>query len=93
MLSIGSLASCLDTDPDTLLSTAELSRVTWRRGTHGEILVDVDTVEGHHDSDDRFGTASRGFYVTQAWVYDDVTLPIPGTGGRRTRASTDSCVR
>ena len=54
MLSIGSLASHLDTDPDTLLSTAELSRVTWRRGAHdGEIIVDVDTVEDDREADDR----------------------------------------
>ena len=87
MLGIGSLASHLDTDPDTLLSTAELSRVTWRRGAYdGEIIVDVGTVEDDHAPDDH--SNPRGLYVTQVWVYDDVTLPIPGgaTRGRGTPA-------
>lgn len=83
MLSIGSLASHLDTDPNTLLSTAELSRVTWRRGAHdGEIIVDVDTVEDDHETDDRSSATTRGFYVSQAWVYDDVILPVHGTAAR-----------
>ncbi|PCH43580.1 hypothetical protein WOLCODRAFT_164557 [Wolfiporia cocos MD-104 SS10] len=46
MFSIRSLAAALDTDADTLLSAAELSRVRWRRGLHpGEIFVDVESVE------------------------------------------------
>lgn len=49
MLSIRSLAAQLSIpmDHDMLLSTAELSRVRWRRGKHDrELIVDIDTVEG-----------------------------------------------
>ena len=49
MLSIRSLAAqlSLSMDHDMVLSTAELSRVRWRRGKHDrELIVDVDTVEG-----------------------------------------------
>ena len=48
MLSIRSLASqlSLSVDLDTLFSTAELSRISWRRGVHDrELIVEVDTVE------------------------------------------------
>ena len=93
MLNLGSLAGHLDTDPDTLLSTAELSRITWRRGAHdGEIIVDIDTVEDELSLVNNSNPVSRGFYVTQAWVYDDVILPVPGTAvrDRRARPSADS---
>lgn len=49
MLSIRSLAAqlSLSIDHDMLLSTAELSRVRWRRGRHDrELIVEIDTVEG-----------------------------------------------
>ena len=49
MFSIRSLAAqlSLPMDHDMLLSTAELSRVRWRRGKHDrELIVDIDTVEG-----------------------------------------------
>ena len=48
MLSICSLAAqlSLSEDLDLLFSTAELSRVRWKRGTHDrELIVEVDTVE------------------------------------------------
>ncbi|KAF9226342.1 hypothetical protein BS17DRAFT_541916 [Gyrodon lividus] len=40
-LSIGSLAATAHVDPEWLLNHAELSRVRWRRGAEGEIVVDV----------------------------------------------------
>ncbi|KAH9923677.1 uncharacterized protein B0H18DRAFT_1014600 [Fomitopsis serialis] len=47
MLSIHSLASHLSMDLSMLLSTAELSRIRWKRGMHdGELIVEIDTVEG-----------------------------------------------
>lgn len=49
MLSIRSLAAqlSLSMDLDTLFSTAELSRIRWKRGEHDrELIVDVDAVEG-----------------------------------------------
>lgn len=49
MLSIRSLAAqlSLPMDLDTLFSTAELSRIRWKRGEHDrELIVEVDTVEG-----------------------------------------------
>ena len=47
-----------------------------------EIIVDVDTVEDNREADDRSSATTRGFYVTQAWVYDDVILPVHGTAAR-----------
>ena len=84
ILSIRSLASRLEVDPDTLLSTAELSRLQWKRGAYdGEIIVEIDTVEeDQYDTDDMAHNGrsiTPGFYTTEVGVYDDIPLPIPGT--------------
>ncbi|KZT73380.1 hypothetical protein DAEQUDRAFT_467273 [Daedalea quercina L-15889] len=84
ILSIRSLASQLDIDPETLLSTAELSRIQWRQGAHdGEIIVDINTVEDDPYDPDGVQNSGRsstpGFYITQVGVYDDITLPVPST--------------
>ncbi|TFY63696.1 hypothetical protein EVJ58_g3105 [Rhodofomes roseus] len=70
ILSIRSLASQLSIDPDTLLSTAELSRITWKRGAYdGEIVVEINTIEeDSYDMDEleHSGRSSTpGFYTTQ----------------------------
>lgn len=49
MLSVRTLAAEISPsmDLDELLSTAELSRIRWRRGKHDlELIVEIDTVEG-----------------------------------------------
>lgn len=54
MLSIRSLAAqlSLSMDLDTLFSTAELSRIRWKRGEHDrELIVDVDAVEARIELD------------------------------------------
>ncbi|KAH9926507.1 uncharacterized protein B0H18DRAFT_1006471 [Fomitopsis serialis] len=84
ILSIRSLASQLSIDPDTLLSTAELSRISWKRGARdGEIIVDINTVEDSYDMGDIENVVrpnTPGFYTTQVGVYDDI--PIPGSAAR-----------
>lgn len=70
-------------DPDTLLSTAEFSRIQWKRGAYdGEIIVEVETVEVDEyelDGMAHIGRSSTpGFYMTEVGVFDDIALPIPG---------------
>ncbi|KAH9829508.1 uncharacterized protein C8Q71DRAFT_863265 [Rhodofomes roseus] len=92
ILSIRSLASQLSMDPDTLLSTAELSRITWKRGAYdGEIVVEINTIEeDSYDMDEleHSGRSSTpGFYTTQVGMYDDISLPVPSTAARSSRPS------
>ncbi|KAH7886421.1 hypothetical protein F5I97DRAFT_1277573 [Phlebopus sp. FC_14] len=42
MLSIRTLAARLDVDPTWLLSHSELSRIRWKRGPEGEVVVDCE---------------------------------------------------
>lgn len=82
LLRIGSLASHLNIEPNMLLSTAELSRVKWRRGAHdGEIIVEINTIEDSYGMDAMGGTSgpgTSGLYTTEVGVYDDTPYPFPG---------------
>lgn len=84
-------------DPDTLLSTAELSRIQWKRGAYdGEIIVEVDTVEeDEYDMDNMTHTgrsSTPGFYTTEVGTYDDIPLPIPDTMRRTNNITSSSTV-
>lgn len=87
MFSIGSLASAFSMDVNTLLSSAELSRISWRPGAHGgEFIVEIDSA-GPEDEDledlelgDMYGTArlpraAPRIHTTTVGVYEDDFLP------------------
>lgn len=79
MLDIRTLAAELSPsmDLDELLSTAELSRVRWRRGKHDrELIVEVDTVEVDEPEAQLGHPCTPSVYVSMVGRYTNAELEL-----------------
>ncbi|KAH7929727.1 hypothetical protein BV22DRAFT_1029125 [Leucogyrophana mollusca] len=62
MISIRSLATMWHVDPEWLLNHAELSRVHWKKGNNGDLLVELGSPGTDDMSMDAMGTISEDQY-------------------------------
>ncbi|KAI9067170.1 hypothetical protein FKP32DRAFT_1601265 [Trametes sanguinea] len=82
MLSIRSLAARLSINPDWLLNNTELSRVNWKYGRNGELIVEInrdpDDLELSSMDDDmprEKRSDTPAVYTTRVGVLEDVVYP------------------
>ncbi|OSD01197.1 hypothetical protein PYCCODRAFT_1436691 [Trametes coccinea BRFM310] len=84
MLSIRSLAARLSVNPDWLLNNTELSRVNWKYGGNGDLIVEInrgpdqDDLELTSIDDDmpkEKRSATPAVYTTRVGVLEDVVYP------------------
>ena len=79
MLSIRSLAARLSVSEHWLLNNTELSRVNWKPGLNGELIVEIeaneDDVELKSVDEDTKRSATPAIYTTRVGVLDHPVYP------------------